>query len=103
MHMQTPRIIRSAGIAADPASANDHWTDRICTGYGDAMATRADGKTPNRVIRIDDETWAEYARVCEARGISRSDAVRLNIKREIAEFQEQERRIARQSGSKATS
>lgn len=67
------------------------------------MAPRSDGKTPNRVVRIDDETWAAYARVCEARGISRSDAIRLSIKREIAEFErEQDRKQRREARGAAT-
>jgi hypothetical protein len=63
------------------------------------MAARADGKTPNRVVRIDDETWDAYARVCDARGISRADAIRQSIKREIAEFEREERRIAREKAA----
>jgi hypothetical protein len=66
------------------------------------MAPRGDGKTPNRVVRIDDETWAAYARVCEARGISRADAIRLNIKREIADFEREQRRAARESAAATT-
>jgi hypothetical protein len=63
------------------------------------MAPRGDGKTPNRVVRIDDATWEAYALVCEARGISRADAIRQNIKREIAEFEREQRRVARETAA----
>ncbi|WP_405944704.1 hypothetical protein [Streptomyces sp. NBC_00932] len=40
--------------------------------------------TPGRVIRIDDETWAEYGEVCEAKGLSRASDLRVYMKREIS-------------------
>lgn len=40
--------------------------------------------TPGRVIRVDDETWAEYAEACEAKGTPRAVDLRMHIKREIA-------------------
>lgn len=61
------------------------------------MAPRGDGKTPNRVVRIDTETWDAYARVCEARGISRADDLRMYIKRQIADYEREQRRIARET------
>ncbi|MFI6986091.1 hypothetical protein ACIBSV_47065 [Embleya sp. NPDC050154] len=39
---------------------------------------------PNRVFRLDTETWDAYAEVCEAKGLSRSDDLRVYIKREVA-------------------
>lgn len=92
VHMQNTRVIRRARVD----TTDDPLAECIGTGYPVAMA-RGDGKTPNRVVRIDDETWAAYAQVCEARGISRADAIRLSIKREIAEFEREQRRIARET------
>lgn len=40
--------------------------------------------TPGRVIRIDEETWAEYGEVCKAKGLSRASDLRVYMKREIA-------------------
>jgi hypothetical protein len=97
MHMHSTRIVRPTKPVSDTTEFRRCWTDCTCTAYCVAVAPgRADGKTPNRVIRIDDETWAAYLRVCDARGISRSDAIRMNIKREIAEFERDERRAARE-------
>lgn len=46
------------------------------------MATR--DPMPNRVFRLDKETWEAYGAACEEKGISRSDDLRLYIKREVA-------------------
>lgn len=95
VHMQKMRVTRPAQISAgDRALA-----ECIGTGYPAAMAPRGDGKTPNRVVRIDDETWAAYARVCEDRGISRADDLRMYIRRQIAEFEREQRRIAREAAA----
>lgn len=46
---------------------------------------------PNRVFRLDSETWEAYGRVCEDKGISRSDDLRLYIKAQIATFERKQR------------
>jgi hypothetical protein len=61
------------------------------------MAPQADGRTPNRVVRIDDETWTAYGRVCEAKGISRSDDIRMHIKSAIAAHERRQRTAAVES------
>lgn len=40
--------------------------------------------TPGRMIRIDDETWADYGKACEEKGITRAADVRMYVKREVA-------------------
>lgn len=47
--------------------------------------------TPGRVIRVDDETWAAYGELCEAKGIARAADVRMYIKREVAAWKRQQR------------
>ncbi len=54
---------------------------RCTVSYAVDMTTKG---TPGRVIRVDDETWAEYGEVCEAKGLSRAADLRVYIKREIA-------------------
>ena len=39
---------------------------------------------PNRVFRLDTETWEAYGLACEDKGISRSDDLRLYIKAQVA-------------------
>lgn len=65
------------------------------------MAPRSDGKTPNRVVRIDDATWAEYGLACEALGISRADDIRMRAKERIAEWKRNQRREAQHATATA--
>jgi hypothetical protein len=46
------------------------------------MATR--DPMPNRVVRVSDDDWSAYQSACDDKGISRSDDLRMYIKREIA-------------------
>lgn len=46
------------------------------------MATRDPMR--NRVVRVSEEDWAAYEEACAAKGISRSDDLRMHIKREVA-------------------
>jgi hypothetical protein len=57
----------------------------------------ASGATPQRVIRIDDETWTDYGLACETLGHSRSDDIRTHVKAVVAEWKREQRRIARES------
>lgn len=54
--------------------------------YAGGMASNP---TPQRVIRVDDETWNAYGQLCEEKGIARSADLRMYIKREVAEWQRQ--------------
>lgn len=54
----------------------------ICTvSYAALMTTKG---TTGRVVRVDKETWDEYAEVCEAKGLSRAADLRVYINREIS-------------------
>ncbi|MEV7389585.1 hypothetical protein [Streptomyces sp. NPDC091215] len=46
---------------------------------------------PNRVVRVSDDDWSAYAEACADKGISRSDDLRLYIKREVAAWRKRER------------
>jgi hypothetical protein len=35
------------------------------------------------VIRIDDETWADYGQLCEEKGIARAADIRMYVVREV--------------------
>lgn len=45
---------------------------------------------PNRVFRLDTETWEAYGRACEDKGISRSDDLRMYIKGQVAAHRRQQ-------------
>lgn len=63
---------------------------RVVTRYAVDMTTKG---TPQRVIRVDDETWNAYGELCEEKGIARSAALRMYIKREVAEWRRQGREV----------
>lgn len=64
------------------------------------MATeqRPDGRTPNRVFRVETTAWETFERACKAEGISRSDALRQFIYAKNSAYEREQRRIARESG-----
>ncbi|WP_143674284.1 MULTISPECIES: hypothetical protein [Streptomyces] len=45
---------------------------------------------PGRVIRIDDETWADYGQLCEEKGIARATDIRMYVVREVAAWRKQQ-------------
>lgn len=49
----------------------------------------ASNPTPQRVIRVDDETWTAYGQLCEEKGVARSADLRMYIKREVAAWRKQ--------------
>jgi hypothetical protein len=40
-------------------------------------------KTPNRVIRVDDDLWRDYGAACETDGVTRSDDLRAYMLRKV--------------------
>lgn len=99
-HMPIPRVLRAARTHTSLTCDPDHWIDCMCpVPCGDMAGERADGRTPNRVFRLDTETWEAFGRACDAKGISRSDALRMFIKAEVAAFEREQRRVARESST----
>lgn len=43
------------------------------------------------MIRVDEEAWAAYGEVCDAKGLSRAADLRVYIKREIAAYRRRQR------------
>ena len=58
--------------------------------------------TPGRVIRVDDETWAAYGEVCDAKGLARAADLRVYIKAQIAAHRKRQRAEAAHWNSGAT-
>lgn len=54
----------------------------------------ASNPTPQRVIRVDKETWDAYGQLCEEKGVARSADLRMYIKREVAEWRRQQRDVS---------
>jgi hypothetical protein len=46
---------------------------------------------PGRVIRIDDETWADYEKLCKEKGVARATDIRMYVVREVAAWRRRQR------------
>lgn len=53
------------------------------------MATR--DPMPNRVVRVSDDDWSAYQSACDDKGISRSDDLRMYIKKEVAAWRRRQK------------
>ncbi|TYK45090.1 hypothetical protein [Actinomadura decatromicini] len=49
-------------------------------------------KTPNRVIRVDDDLWRDYGEACEAEGTSKSDDLRAHMARKVRAYKRRQQR-----------
>jgi hypothetical protein len=49
-------------------------------------------KTPNRVIRVDDDLWRDYGEACEAEGTSKSDDLRAHMVRKVRAHKRRQKR-----------
>lgn len=48
---------------------------------------------PGRVIRIDDETWADYEKACQEKGVARATDIRMYVMREVAAWRKRQRDV----------
>lgn len=48
--------------------------------------TVKEGTKPSRIVRIDDDTWEDYGKLCAEKGIARSADVRMHIVSEIKAY-----------------
>jgi len=46
---------------------------------------------PGRVVRIDDETWADYEKVCDEKGVARATDIRMYVVREVNAWRRRQR------------
>lgn len=56
--------------------------------YAVDMTTK--GQT-GRVVRIDDETWADYEKACQEKGVARATDMRMYVMREVAAWRKRQR------------
>jgi len=52
---------------------------------------------PGRVVRIDDETWADYEKACAEKGVARATDIRMYVVREVAAWRRRQRTEAPKS------
>lgn len=55
------------------------------------MAVRG---TPQRVVRVDQETWDAYGEACADAGTTRADDIRRHIRAQVKTWQAEQRRLA---------
>jgi phage-related protein len=63
------------------------------------MAVRG---TPQRVIRVDQETWDAYGEACASKGTTRADDLRRHMHAAIKDHQAEQRRIAAEERAAGT-
>lgn len=51
-------------------------------------------KTPNRVLRVDEELWRDYGEVCVSEGVSKSDDLRAHMQRKVRSYKRRQQREA---------
>lgn len=66
-------------------------TGNCTVSYAVLMTTKGE---PGRVVRIDDETWADYEKVCAEKGVKRATDMRMHVVREVAAWRRRQRDIA---------
>ena len=71
----------------------------LCSVYPVAMpedAPATSGRTPGRVIRLENELWSDYEQACRALGTNRSDDIRRHVTAVVAAWKREQRRTARE-------
>lgn len=48
---------------------------------------------PGRVVRIDDETWADYEKACAEKGVARATDIRMYVLREVNAWRKRQRDV----------
>jgi hypothetical protein len=49
---------------------------------------------PGRVVRIDDETWADYEKACAEKGVARATDIRMYVVREVTAWRRRQRDVS---------
>ena len=48
---------------------------------------------PGRVVRIDDDTWADYEKACAEKGVARATDIRMYVLREVNAWRKRQRDV----------
>jgi hypothetical protein len=48
--------------------------------------------TPGRMVRIEDDVWADYEKVCKEKGLARAADIRMYVVREVTAWRKQQAR-----------
>ena len=72
------------------------WTSCIDDVYAPGMAAESDEPMSGHAIRVPDALWKRFGDVCKAKGASRSTKLREYMVAEVAAYDREQRRIARE-------
>lgn len=64
-------------------------TSHCTVSYAVLMTTKG---TTGRVVRIDNETWADYEKACAEKGVKRATDIRMYVLREVASWRRKQQR-----------
>ncbi|MCX5365876.1 hypothetical protein OG864_45080 [Streptomyces sp. NBC_00124] len=48
--------------------------------------------TPGRMVRIEDDVWADYEQVCKEKGLARAADIRMYVMREVTAWRKAQAR-----------
>lgn len=71
---------RDAALAAEIAAILDEHPLHNSPGW---KLTKEPGKTPNRIIRVDDQLWEDFGRLCVEEGTDRAKDIRAYMQRRV--------------------
>ncbi|GGR61161.1 hypothetical protein [Streptomyces aurantiogriseus] len=49
--------------------------------------------TPGRMVRIEDDVWADYEKACKEKGIARAADIRMYVIREVNAWRRRQRDV----------
>lgn len=75
------------------------WTGCSDDAYASPMPTEDDAAMSNHAFRVPDALWKAFGDACKAKGTSRSDDLRRYMTAEVAAYERDQRRLARESGT----
>lgn len=65
-------------------------TSQRTVSYAVDMTTKGQ---PGRVVRIDDDTWADYEKACAEKGVARATDIRMYVLREVNAWRKRQRDV----------
>lgn len=65
-------------------------TSQRTVSYAVDMTTKG---TTGRVVRIDDEVWADYEKACQEKGLARATDMRMYVVREVTAWRRRQRDV----------
>ena len=64
-------------------------TSHCTVSYAGDMTTKG---TPGRMVRIEDDVWADYEKACKEKGLARAADIRMYVMREVTAWRKQQAR-----------